>query len=324
MQQKQVYGLIRSKAFYDARFRKRWLVIVDGTQTYSGKRRLNDGCLERHYNKGTEEETVNYHCDVLEAKIVLGESVVVSIASEFIENNGEDAQQQKELSEEKRKQDCERKAFQRLAGKIKKSFPRLPILLLADSLYASEPVMDICGENGWEFIIRYKTGSIPSIAEEYERIPEKGTAGRAEFVNGIDYNGKLVNMLRFWEEDGDGERKEFQWLTDIRITEKNAERIAGAGRKRWKIENEGFNRQKNWQGNITHACSWDATAMKNHYLMTQIADMVKQLYEWFCLRARGIKKKQKNISSELLASFARQLTEPEDIFRNDTHSAPVD
>ena len=27
-----------------------------------------DGCLERHYNKGTEEGTVNYHCDVLEAK----------------------------------------------------------------------------------------------------------------------------------------------------------------------------------------------------------------------------------------------------------------
>ncbi len=81
-----------------------------------------------------------------------------------------------------------------------------------------------------------------------------------------------------------------------------------AGRKRWKIENEGFNRQKNWQGDITHACSHDATAMKNHYLMTQISDMVKQLYEWFCLKSKGIKKKQKNISSELLASFGRRLT----------------
>ena len=28
LQQKQVYGLIRSKAFYDARFRRKWLVIV--------------------------------------------------------------------------------------------------------------------------------------------------------------------------------------------------------------------------------------------------------------------------------------------------------
>lgn len=54
--QKQVYGLIRSKAFYDARFRKKWLVIVDGTQTYSGRRKLHEGCLERHYRKGEKKK----------------------------------------------------------------------------------------------------------------------------------------------------------------------------------------------------------------------------------------------------------------------------
>ncbi len=137
---------------------------------------------------------------MLEAKIVLGESLIVSIASEFIENNGEDAEKQKEMSEEERKQDCETKAFKRLSGKVKKAFPRLPIILLADSLYASEPVMEICRDNHWEFIIRYKTGSIPGITEEYEKIPEKRTAGHAEFINDIDYNGKPVNMLRFREE----------------------------------------------------------------------------------------------------------------------------
>lgn len=131
---------------------------------------------------------------------MFGESLVVSIASEFIENNGEDAQRQKNMSEGKRKQDSETKAFKRLAGKVKKAFPRLPIVLLADSLYASEPVMDICWENSWEFIIRYKPGSIPGITEEYGKIPEKETSGHAEFVNEIDYNGKSVNMLRFWEE----------------------------------------------------------------------------------------------------------------------------
>lgn len=311
VQQKQVYGLLRSKAFYDARFQKKWLVIVDGTQTYSGSRKLNEGCLERHYKKGTDEESVNYHCDVLEAKIVLGEKLIVSIASEFIENNAEDAERQKDMSEEERKQDCETKAFKRLAEKMKEAFPRLPMILLADSLYASEPVMKICRDNSWEFIIRYKTGSIPSIAEEYEKIPEKETSGHAEFINDIDYNGNPVNMLKFFEEKvvkGETVRTDFQWLTSIRITRNNAEKTAGAGRKRWKIENEGFNRQKNWQGDITHACSHDATAMKNHYLMTQISDMIKQLYEWFCLKIMGIKKKQRNISSELLASFGRQLT----------------
>ena len=316
VQQKQVYELIRRKTFDNARFQKKWLVVVDGSQTYSGSRKLNDGCLERHFHRDTEEETVNYHCDVLEAKIIFGENLIVSIASEFIENDGENAGTQQEMSEEKRKQDCEIKAFKRLAKKLKSAFPRLPMILLADSLYATETVMKICRENNWDFIIRYKAGSIPSIAEEYERIPEKERIGNAEYVNEIDYKGTPINMLRFWEEKevkGKMIRTEFQWLTSIRISKRNAEKVAAAGRKRWKIENEGFNRQKNWQGDITHACSWDKNAMKNHYLMVQIADMVKQLYEWFFLKKNEIKKTQKNISSELLASFGRQLTETEDI-----------
>ena len=47
--------------------------------------------------------------------------------------------------------------------------------------------------------------------------------------------------------------------------------------------------------------------------MEQIADFMKQLYEHFYLEKNEIKKLQKNISSELLASFGRQLTETEDI-----------
>ena len=169
--------------------------------------------------------------------------------------------------------------------------------------------MDLCREYKWEFLIRYKKGSIPSIAEEYEKIPEKGKTERAEFVNEIDYDGKPVHVLRYWEEKN-GTTTEFQWLSSIRITKGNAEKMAETGRKRsarlWKIENEGFNRQKNWQGSITHTCSWDDQAQKNHYLMAQISDFMKQLYEYYYLEKNGIEKKQKNISSDLLASFGRQ------------------
>ena len=55
--------------------------------------------------------------------------------------------------------------------------------------------------------------------------------------------------------------------------QRNAEKMAETGRTRCKIENEGFNRQKNWQGSITHTCSWDDQAQKNHYLMAQISDL---------------------------------------------------
>ena len=306
------YSLIRRKSFDGAKFNKEWVVIVDGTQGYSGSRKINEACLERHYNKDTDDGTVNYHNDILEAKIYFGNDLVLSLWSEFVENESG----WEKLSEEKRKQDCETKAFKRLAKNLKELFPRLPMVLLMDSLYASEPVMEICGQNGWDYIIRYKTGSIPGISEEYDAIPEKTKAGHAEFVNGIDYNGRKVNMLRFYEikkEHGVEIRTDFQWLTSITITEKNAEKTAAAGRLRWKIENQGFNRQKNWSGDITHACSWDATALKNHYLMQQISDFVRQLYEWFCLRENGIVKTFKKISSDLLYAMTKQQLELEDI-----------
>ena len=54
--------------------------------------------------------------------------------------------------------------------------------------------------------------------------------------------------------------------------------------------------------------------------MEQIADFIKQLYEYFFLNKNEIKKKQKNISSDLLASISKQLT-TEDISIIDMHTA---
>jgi hypothetical protein len=90
--QDMVYGLIRRKSFGDAKFMGKWTIIIDGTQLYSGNRRIHGKCLERHYNKGSEQETVNYHVDVLEAKIYFGNGLVCSICSEFVENNREEAE----------------------------------------------------------------------------------------------------------------------------------------------------------------------------------------------------------------------------------------
>ena len=282
-------------------------MIFDATQTYSGDRCINGNCLERHFDRGTEKESVNYHIDVLEAKLWLGDGLVCSIGSEFIEND----ERYRQMSDEKVKQDCERKAFVRLAEKIKQRFPRLPILLLADSLYASKTVMDICRDNKWEYLIRFKDGSIPYIAGEWNSVPERESTGAAEYVNGIEYEGHSVNVLHYREEKIRGGKPEvtaFQWITSMKITERNAEKMARTGRLRWKIENEGFNRQKNWDGDITHACSHNANALKNHYLMRQISDFVRQLYEWYFLKRKGIKRAIKNISPVLLSSFRRHLT----------------
>lgn len=320
-----IYHLIRMKSFDGARFRKKWLVIVDGTWLQTYKEKPDEYCMCREYQQEDGTKRYLWYRMALEAKIVFGEDLIVSLDTEFIENNGEDARRQKGKNAEQIKQDCERKAFYRLAERIKKDFPRLPVILLCDSLYAAEPVLDICRRNGWGYIIRYKEGSIPSIQEEYEAIPEKGQGveGNTEYVKGIGYKKHSINVLRYEEKqirEKEVVRVRFQWITDIELTNKNAFSVACAGRKRWKIENEGFNIQKNLRYDLEHGNSRDWTALKNHYLVTQIADIFRQLYINRHLKRIGIKKSEKNISSDLLTSLGRQLTR-EDIFAGDVHNA---
>jgi len=87
----------------------------------------------------------NYYY-VSEAKIVCGPDVVISIMTEFVENDGNEAE----------KQDCERKACWRLMEKLKKEFPHLNICLCADSLYACERFFKECRDRGWHYILRFK------------------------------------------------------------------------------------------------------------------------------------------------------------------------
>ena len=309
-----VYRMIRRKTFDEAKVLSRWLVLVDGSELDEGNTQKNENYLSRSYNKGTENEFTKYHRSILEAKIYFGNNLVCSMVTETIENTAE--YNAKKLSEEEIKQDCESKAFVRLAAKLKKRFPRLPICIVADGLYVSEKVMKICEEYGWDYIIRYKEGCAPSIEEEYRAIPEKNEVGKAEYINGITYRDMEVNVLKYREtkiKKGAPVTTEFAWITSIKITNRNAKKLVEAGRNRWKIENQGFNRQKRWQGDIEHACSFHEKAQKNHYLLEQISDFMKQLYEYYYLKKNEIKKTQKNISSELLANFGRQLTETEDI-----------
>lgn len=155
-----------------------------------------------------------------------------SIASETIENSAEYVNQ----SDETVKQDCENKAFVRLVAKIKKKFPRLPIIIAADGLYVSRTVMQICKEYHWDYIVRYKEGSAPSIAEEYRALPEKETLGTdIEYQNHIMYYDFDVNLIYYHEKrivKGETKTTEFAWITSLRITKSNAGKIVRAGRNR--------------------------------------------------------------------------------------------
>ncbi len=284
---------------------KYWCIAIDATGLFSFSERHCKHCLKKEYtNKetGKVEKEVYYH-NVLEAKLVVGD-MVFSIATEFIENEDEDVS----------KQDCEIKAFRRLAKKLKKKYPRLPICILGDGLYACEPVFEICDSNKWKYLIRFKEGRIKSVASEFNSIKniERKAGEKCTWTNGIVYNKRTVNLIEA-EIEVDQEKKVYTFITDIKITKRNADGIVSFGRSRWKIENEGFNNQKTKRYHIEHANSLDYNAMKNHYLITQLADILRQLYEKGVGKIRELNKSIKEISSSLLESFrTRMLTWIED------------
>lgn len=288
-----VYRLLRSRAFENARIRDRyWQVIVDGTQIYSSRHELDEKSLFRVHNRDTDREYTEYYYYVLEAKIVLHPDIIVSIMTEFVENtDGKEAE----------KQDCERKACYRLMERFKKEFPRLPACFCADSLYACENFFARCHNSGWHYILRYKEGSIPTIADEYQRLKEiekncqeqkldDGVCWH-DFVTDIDYNGHKINVAEYREERNvkikkgkrKGEEKKvtagFLFLTNLPIRSNNAAALIESGRRRWKIENGGFNAQKKQGYFLEHLFSKNYQALKNHYYLIQIGHMISQVME---------------------------------------------
>lgn len=98
------------------------------------------------------------------------------------------------------------------------------------------------------------------------------TAGKEETANLYEYWYEVKGNAGGKEEHG------FRWITNIVLTKKKPEEMVCAGRRRWKIENEGFNNRKNGIYDIGHLNSRDSNAMKNYYLLTQIADIMMLLY----------------------------------------------
>lgn len=284
---------------------KYWLVAVDATGLFSFRQRHCEHCLKKEHKdeKTGEVNRITYYHNVLEAKMVLG-SMVFSIATEFIENEDENVS----------KQDCEINAFKRLEKKIKAKYPNLPICLLGDSLYTCESVFEICDKNHWKFLLRFKEGRIKSLAKEFRELKqiESEKEENCEWVRDITYKQRTVNLIDT-EIEKDDKKTYFVFVTNIAITHRNAYEIVFAGRSRWKIENQGFNNQKTKKYKIEHANSLNYNAMKNHYLITQIVDILRQLYENGADRIKDLNKSIKEISSRLLESFRNRRITEEDI-----------
>lgn len=277
-----VRGLIEKKVFYKYRFLgKYYRVVVDGSHIMNVREGHCEHCLKRTSKKSGK---VTYFHNVLEAKLVSENGFCISLGTEWIENPEGDFD----------KQDCEQKAFVRLAEKLKKNYSRLPVCIIADALYPNKTFFETCERYGWEWVVTLKDGNLRSVWKEVlclqkitrQNIRSDVTSRQGKeiihtykWINEIDYCGFKLNWFECVEEV-EKERIRFVYISSLVVDYQNILEMTASGRMRWKIENEGFNIQKNNGYGLTHKYSRDSMkATKNYYQCLQIAHMINQLFE---------------------------------------------
>jgi hypothetical protein len=250
----------------------------------------------------------------------------LSVASEFIDNRHLPASTAR--SEEARKQDCELKAFARLAEQLKKQYPQTPLCIAGDGLTACGPVLQRCRENRWHFVLTFKEGRLPAVWREFQALlaacpeqvhwvqPQDGLTLEYRWINDLSYQDDQDRRHRFsaiqchvCQDDAD---KTFAWITDWRITPQNVDLIAQqGGRNRWTIENAGFNTQKNGGYELEHLYGHSEDLLQCFYLLLQIAHLILQLVEQGSLLRRVARQHGKSVLGLYgsVRNIARRLLE---------------
>ena len=165
-----------------------------------------------------------------------------------------------------------------------------------------------------KYLIRFKAGSIPGIYEEYESLKKytekenhrreirNGKEVSWNHVEGIDYRGYGVNVAEYREKAGRKETQ-FYFITDLPIKKGKAVEIAEYGRRRWKIENEGFNTQKKQGYHLEHRYSHSYQGTKTHYYLIRIGHMISQILEAYEALWKGIRQSKEQKHRRILENF---------------------
>jgi hypothetical protein len=281
-----VRRLLRMKVVEPARLLSHVVVGIDGTGWLAFRQKHCDRCLVHRH----ETYTVYLH-QVLEAKLLGPDGLVFSMGTAFIENEADAPE-----AVAPTKQDCELKAFDRLAAALRKDFGQLHICLAGDSLFACGRVLAAAQANGWSYVLTFKEGHLPAVWQEFQallalcpqnRLEQTTPAGARQvyrWVEGLSYEDDERRTWTFnallCEETVDGQTTTFAWITDLPVSAYTVIDIATrGGRHRWHMENQGFNRQKHGGFALEHVYSTDPDRLQAYYYLLQIAHILLSLLE---------------------------------------------
>lgn len=291
-----VKTLIRSKMFDKFKYEGYFQLVIDGTGLSSHNYNLNNNCIIKNYKDGKK-----VYCKyVLECKLIVG-NIVISLDSEFIEND---------ISlTKKEKQDCETKAFIRMAKRIKKNYPKQKFIITGDALYAAKPIISICCKNNWKYIFNLndRLRTVFKDFNEYIKYFNDTSKDNYYLNKNFKYKNHIFNIIKYIEKKKNKETK-FHYITNLIVDNYNIESIVKLGRNRWKIENNGFYTQKHRTFNIKHLNSRNDTALKNHYFFIQFAHTIRQLLEKGNIMVKSLKLKIKEVSAFIINTLTSTTT----------------
>ena len=292
-----VKKLIQKKKFRRFLINNCYPIALDGSRKTTFTGLWSDALLQQRIS-GSEEQgdaQYQYYIYVLEASICLHNGMVIPLMSEFLDFREGDG--------DRNKQDCEMRAFHRLAERIKKEFPRLPIMLLLDGLYANGPVIERCLGYHWQFMIVLKDGSLPAVWSEYRgllplernnehRQPWHQRNQHFRWVNGIRYEYgthtskhlslNVVVCHEKWQEIDKNAQEvtresKHVWLSSRPLRPENVhERCNLGGRHRWGIE-AGFLVEKHQGYQYEHSFAQDWNAMRGYHYLMRLGHLINTL-----------------------------------------------
>lgn len=282
--------LVRTKTLDGFRFEGAFRIAVDGVCFASFDRPHCEHCLRR-----TKDGKTTYFHYALVAMLVAPCGLALPMEVEFIENTDEHGKPYS-CEDEFKKQDCELKAFYRLAACLKEHYPRLPVCLLLDGLYCNQNVLSICEKDQWDYFITLQDNSVPALqktiladlnAHPENRLRRQNkeaaqdyswtTPVRHSFWNNWKKGDKHYIFAVFCTETADKATK-FAYLCNFKPDRNNIEQLINeGGRQRWKIENQGFNTLKNHGMELEHGFGITGNCMQNYFLLRLIAFIIEQL-----------------------------------------------
>ena len=248
-----VRRLVRGKDLDWARFRGCVVVAVDGTK--------QENCRA---GKAVDGKTRRM---ALEAKVIGPGGLALPLLSEPVD----------QYDDERGKHDCELRAFIRMAVRLDAAFPKLCFCVVGDALYANETVFGICERYGWKYILTFKEGSHPAVAEEARELlalaegdqatlEDKGGPIHLRWLREVQFQKRGAQIV-YCRQTGKI-RYDGAFATNFEIDgAEEAKAVSAWGRRRWNIESV-FNVEKHGGFGLEHTfCTSDRQCANMHLLM---------------------------------------------------------